>query len=157
MATNFNDLTPVAPALGMNVKWQTDGSGNVSAYLPGGGVAAIDSTAQTANIAASTLYAVPTGYNGMYRVMAWIIVTTAATTSSTLPKVQIIFSDYDNNVSQTMDLTVTNPGNTTTTWESGSAVIYVKDGTTIQYATAGYASSGGTSLNYAVHIRIEPA
>ena len=34
MATNFNDSTPSAAAGGVNVKWQTDGSGNVSAYVP---------------------------------------------------------------------------------------------------------------------------
>ena len=33
MASNFNDTTPAAPAGGANVKWQTDGSGNDSAYV----------------------------------------------------------------------------------------------------------------------------
>lgn len=33
MATNFNDSTPAAPAGGLNVQWQTDGSGNNSAYV----------------------------------------------------------------------------------------------------------------------------
>jgi len=32
MASNFNDTTPAAPAGSLNVKWQTDGSGNDSAY-----------------------------------------------------------------------------------------------------------------------------
>lgn len=32
MASNFNDSTPAAPAGSLNVKWQTDGSGNDSAY-----------------------------------------------------------------------------------------------------------------------------
>jgi hypothetical protein len=32
MSTNFNDTLPVAPTGGTNVKWQTDGSGNDSAY-----------------------------------------------------------------------------------------------------------------------------
>jgi hypothetical protein len=36
MASNFNDTLPVAPAGGVNVKWQTDGAGNDSAYIPSG-------------------------------------------------------------------------------------------------------------------------
>jgi hypothetical protein len=32
MASNFNDTTPAAPAGSANVKWQTDGAGNDSAY-----------------------------------------------------------------------------------------------------------------------------
>lgn len=35
MPSNFNDTTPAAPAGSTNVKWQTDGSGNNSAYAPG--------------------------------------------------------------------------------------------------------------------------
>src|SRR6266850_2396962 len=36
MASNFNDTTPAAPAGGLNVKWQTDGAGNDSAYYTAG-------------------------------------------------------------------------------------------------------------------------
>lgn len=35
MASNYNDITPAAPAGSFNVKWQTDGSGNDSAYVLG--------------------------------------------------------------------------------------------------------------------------
>lgn len=38
MAVNLNDTTPAAPAGGTNVKWQSDASSNVSAYLPIGGL-----------------------------------------------------------------------------------------------------------------------
>ena len=34
MSTNFNDTIPAPPAGYINVKWQTDGSGNDSAYVP---------------------------------------------------------------------------------------------------------------------------
>lgn len=159
MSTNFNDSIPAAPALGLNVAWQTDGSGNVSAYLPGGGIPTtpVDLTAQAADIVATTLYAVPTGFQGMYRVMAWIIVTQAATVSSTLPSVQIVFHDEDNNISQTLTLTPTNTGNAQTTFQSGESVIFVKDGANIQYQTSGYVTSGATPMNFALHLRIEPA
>ena len=33
MSSNFNDTTPAAPTGKLNVKWQTDGSGNDSAYF----------------------------------------------------------------------------------------------------------------------------
>jgi hypothetical protein len=33
MASNYNDTTPAAAAGGLNVKWQTDGAGNDSAYV----------------------------------------------------------------------------------------------------------------------------
>ena len=36
MASNLNDTTPAAVAGGVNVKWQTDGAGNDSAYVMGG-------------------------------------------------------------------------------------------------------------------------
>jgi hypothetical protein len=36
MASNFNDTTPAAPAGSTNVKWQTSGTGNDSAYVPFG-------------------------------------------------------------------------------------------------------------------------
>lgn len=35
MASNLNDTTPAAPSGSFNVKWQTDGAGNDSAYLLG--------------------------------------------------------------------------------------------------------------------------
>jgi hypothetical protein len=35
---NLNDLTPAAPSGGVNVKWQQDGSGNISAYIAIGGL-----------------------------------------------------------------------------------------------------------------------
>lgn len=33
----FSDTTPAAPGTDINVKWQTDGSGNLSAHVPAGG------------------------------------------------------------------------------------------------------------------------
>lgn len=35
---NLNDLVPAAPGGGVNVKWQQDGSGNISAYVAIGGL-----------------------------------------------------------------------------------------------------------------------
>ena len=158
MASNLNDTVPAAPAGGLNVKWQTDGSGNDSAYLAGGGIpsTAVDLTAQTADISPSTLYAVPVGFSGMYRVAVFLIVTQAATVSSTLPAVSIVFTDNDNNTSQTLAVTAINLGNVLTTFEQGEVIINVKDSTTVQYVTVGSTTVGATALNYALHVRIEP-
>lgn len=36
MAINFSNTTPAAPGGNVNVSWQNDGSGNLSAYIPNG-------------------------------------------------------------------------------------------------------------------------
>lgn len=53
MASNFNDMTPAAPAGGVNVLWQTDGAGNDSAYVIAGDVVAPTVNAQTADYIAA--------------------------------------------------------------------------------------------------------
>jgi hypothetical protein len=44
---NFNDTTPAAPSGKTNVKWQVDGSGNVSAYITTGGGGTVPGGADT--------------------------------------------------------------------------------------------------------------
>ena len=85
-------------------------------------VTAVDLTAQSANIGATTI--VTPSANGFYRVSVEIVITQAASTSSTLPIVQIAFTE-------------------------GSS------GVAITYDTASYASSGGTPMQYALHLRLE--
>jgi hypothetical protein len=92
---------------------------------------------------------------GIYRVSAYIIVTQAATTSSTLPQVNIIFTDADNSTSQTLVLTPTNTGNVLTTFENSTNVINAKLSTNVNYSTTGLTTVGATALNYALHLRIE--
>ena len=127
--------------------------------------ATIDLTAQTANITASTLYAVPASGAGMYRVSGYIVETTAASVSSTLPNLQIVYTDVDSNTSITLDATpilgVAGIGqtgaltaNTVGTVVSGVIVINVKLSTTIQYQTVNYASTAA-GMAYALHIRLE--
>lgn len=106
---------------------------------------------QSANIAATTLVA-SAPLAALYEVFVWIAVTQAATTSSTLPSVTITFS---NGVSQTIAVTTTQTGNTTTTFAEGRATIRCAAGTTIQYATTGYVSSGATPMQYEVYVVAE--
>lgn len=155
MAVNLNNTTPAAPANNTNVIWQQDGSGNISAYVPSSAqkVASADATAQATNIAATTLLT-PVS-NGLFKIEAYIIVTQAATTSSTLPSVVLTWTDADNNTAQSLTLTPTNTGNLLTTLQQAVAFLNVKSGTNIQYSTTGYVSVGATPLQYAVHIRVE--
>lgn len=156
MAVNLSNSTPAAPdALHVNVAWQQDGSGNVSGNVPASlaEVAKVDLTAQGANIAATTLLALTA--SGRYRVMAYIIVSQVATSSSTLPKITLTWTDPDNNTAQSLDITATSGGNLLTTFAQASTVISAKTGTNIQYATSGYATSGATPMQYALHLVLE--
>ena len=156
MSTNFNNTVPAAPAGNINVTWQTDGSGNDSAYVPAGAVLAnaanVDLTAKTANVTTATL--LTPSASGVYRVSAYLIVTTISSPGSTLPALTIGWTDPDNSTAQTLVLTPTNTGNALTTYQEATAVINAKTAVAITYATGSYAS-GGTPMQYSVHLRIE--
>jgi hypothetical protein len=157
MAVNFSSSTPAAPAGKVNVTYQTDGSGNVSAYVPAASTLVtasnIDLTAQTANVAAANLIASPT--SGVYKVSAYIVVTTVAGVSSTLPSVVLTWTDQNSGQAQTLTLTPTNAGNTLTTYQQAVAVLSASNAAAIQYSTTGYASNAASVMQYALHIRIE--
>lgn len=118
-------------------------------------VAAINLTAQAANIGTTTLYAVPSA--GFYRVSIYITVTQAATTSSTMPSTTIVYTDGNSGTnSHSTTTTATNTGNSvTTSFAQTTYVLYAKSSTNITYATGSYASSGGTPMQYALRIRVE--
>lgn len=154
MSANFNNTTPVVPVNSVNVIWQSDASGNISASIPTSEQTAsnVDLTAQVANVSTSTLLT-PTA-SVLFRISAYIMLTSVGTTS-TLPSVVLSWTDTDNSVSQSITLTASSPsGNTTTTFAQGTFVINAKTAVAIQYATTGYASSG-SAMQYALHIRIE--
>lgn len=127
----------------------TVGNGVPSEYGKG------DLTAQSANVGSTNLYTVPSTGAGMYRVSCYVIVTTAATTSSTLPSCNLIWVDKDNSNSQSANVTATSAANTLTTYTQGTTIISVAASTSVTWSTAGYATSGATSMVYAVHIKIE--
>jgi hypothetical protein len=155
MSINLNDTTPSAPAGKTNVTWQKDGSGNVSASLATSAaqLSGVDATVQGANIAATNLVASPAA--GVYRVSIYIIVTRAATSSSTMPSVAITWTDKDSGVSQSITATATSGGNTTTTYATATVVLDAQAAAAIQYSTSGFATSGLTSMQYALHVRVE--
>ena len=116
--------------------------------------ASSDVVTQAANIGATTIYAVPSA--GLYRVNAYAVVTQAATTSSTLPNVGILWTDNDTSVAlSSVNVTPTNTANAPGAFGNADIVISAKSGTNIQYQTSNYASSGATPMQYAVHLRVE--
>jgi len=118
--------------------------------------ASYNAVAQSANIGATTLYAIPVGQAGLYRVSAYAVVTQAATTSSTLPNVGILWTDSDSSVALLANtVTPTNTANAPGAFGPGDIVINANAGTNIQFQTSNYASSGATPMQYAVHLRVE--
>ena len=112
--------------------------------------------AQAANIGATTIYAIPAGRGGLYRVSAYCVVTQAATTSSTLPNLGILWSDDDSNTPLlASNVTPTNAANAIGAFGNGDIVISARESTNIQFQTSNYASVGGTPMQYATHIRLE--
>lgn len=128
-------------------------------------VAAINLTGQTANIGATTLYSVPSNGAGLYRVSAYTVETTIASLTSTLPNVQIVFTDIDTGAAITIDATpilgiagIGQTGaltaNTVGTASAGSIVVALKASTTVQYQTVNYASNIA-GMAYSLRIRLE--
>lgn len=127
--------------------------------------AAIDLTAQSSNLSPATLLVVGASGAGMYRASAYVVETTAASANSTLPTVQIIYTDNQTGAAITLDATPVLAGaglgqtgaltaNTIGTAASGVIVLNVKASTTVQYQTVNYASTG-PGMQYALHIKLE--
>lgn len=119
-------------------------------------VATANQVTQGAALSGQVLYAVPTGKSGLYNVSYYSTVTRAASTSSTLGgatglKVTCT-SPYDS-VSKTSNPTtpVISAGNTTATMIDGMMPVFCKAGANISY-DFGYTSSGGTSMQYDIHL-----
>ena len=87
---------------------------------------------------------------GLYRVSWYARITRAATTSSSLT---VTIGWVDDSVSQTQSGAAMT-GNTTTTNQSGSALIRVDRNSAITYETA-YASVGATTMQYRLDVVVE--
>jgi hypothetical protein len=119
---------------------------------------------QAANISGNALITPPT-VEGM-TIACQVFITQQATTSSTLPTCGITYTDFTTNTTQTVQVTPT-LGASATVGCSGTAVtdpavgtscagltgrIIPKAGTTVSYTTSGYASVGGTPMQYQVAV-----
>jgi hypothetical protein len=123
-------------------------------------VATADATAQGANINATTL--VTPSANTYYRISCYVVLSRAASISSTLPNCDVKYTDVDSNTAVTKNFAATGTllGTTNTLGSSlqGSMIFEAKSGVAVQYDTGGttvYASSGGTSMQYAAHFKLE--
>jgi hypothetical protein len=106
-------------------------------------------TGQTASIVATDV-PLPTLTAGLYRVTYYARVTRAATTSSELT---VSLRWTDGGVTITRAGTLLN-GNTTGTYETGSALVRIDNATTLRYLTT-YASVGATAMAYALYLVVE--
>jgi hypothetical protein len=123
--------------------------------------AQVNLTGQVAAIAATTLFT-PASI-GMYRISAYLKVTTVDATSSTLGPVTITYTDGTDSVAQsnvmlmaseTGAAVTSNAGNTTAAKLIGSMQIWAKTGVAIKYAIA-YASNVAGTMAYEVHLMLE--
>ncbi len=112
-------------------------------------------TAQSAAIAFNTIYTTPAA-DGWYRVNCNLVITTAATTSSTIGFRVRYTSAADAVVKTTPNINdaTRTAANTTGTTVQYSFPIYVDASTNIQYETL-YASSGATAAVYAIYVTLE--
>lgn len=118
------------------------------------GTATVNSTALGANVGTTTAYAVPTGFDGLYKVSTYIDITTADLVSSTMPSVVVGWTD-DSSTAQSSTVSATNTANTVGTFAASDTVVYAKGGTNITYSTASYASNTAAAMKYSLRVRVE--
>jgi hypothetical protein len=143
---------------------KTQGSGNTGWGAVPSRVAVSDLTAQTAAVAATTIYAVPASAGGFYRISYNAKVTTAGTTSTLggTNGFQVVYTDNDDSVVVTTPVwwgggnngaaPTSASLNTTQTQVSGVIIVNAKAGTNIQFSFD-YTSSG-TAMQYSLHTRV---
>lgn len=160
--SNLLDLRGAFVVTSGGVVTQYGGFPTVSNGLPSE-YATVDTAGLTANVASAVLYAVSGA--GMFRVSSYVVETTAASVSSTLPNVQILYTDKDTGGAITIDATpilgiagIGQTGaltaNTVGTASAGVICINAKASTNINYQTVNYASSLA-GMAYALHIKLE--
>ncbi len=145
-------LSATAPTTNQLLRW--DGTNIV-----GEGIA-VNTTGLTANVGVTTL-TTPTA-NSYYRFSCYVVLTTAAGTSATLPQCQINWTDADSSVAENATTNATSnvnaAGQLGPTQVSGinpASPIYAKSGVAITYQTVNYASNPASTMQYAIHLRLE--
>jgi hypothetical protein len=169
VAGDCHDAGSVRPATGQLIGYVTTTNGVAGTYqidlfgheiLPQTAASRIDLTAQAANIV-STPILTPTA-NGFYRISCYLVLTQAATVSSTIPVCNLLYTDGDTNtVESAQVLTAASSANTVGIYSNlgnlagNTFNFFARSGASINYSTTGYASAGATPMQYALHIRIE--
>jgi hypothetical protein len=124
-------------------------------------LAGCTSSAQAANLGATLLYNPPITKSQL--ISCQILLTRAATTSSTLPQCVVTFTDVFTNAAQSITLTpvwasgtVGCSGTTTNTVGNsceGAVLVVPKATVAVNYSTTNYASSGATTMQYQAFVR----
>lgn len=121
-------------------------------------ITAYNNTGLTANLGATTIYTIPAGLSGLYRLHFYLRVTTAGATSSTLPNANVIFTSGGVTITTgtstgTTNVTATSAGNTTTTSQEGSVAVQCDASTNIQVQTTNFAANA--AMTYELRVRVE--
>jgi hypothetical protein len=109
---------------------------------------------QTGNTAATPLVASASA--GLWSITVYTVVSQAATTSSTLPDTQIIYTDQDSGAIITVAATAGDSTNTTSTFAQATFIVNATAASAIQIAigqSTPYASSGVTPMQFAYRAR----
>lgn len=116
---------------------------------------AVAVASQTANIGTTTLFTAPANSVDQYSVCVSETVIVPAGTTSTLPTVNISWTDRNSSGALALTVVPFAPGgNTTSTVAVGCiSPIYPKPGTVVQYSTTAYASNPASAMQYALVIR----
>ena len=147
----------VTPGAYTSANLTVDARGIITAVANGSSGPAITSVnllTQTANVTATNLVASATA--GTYLVTVYLVVSQAASSSSTLPDSRIIYTDNQSGATITVPLTSGLTTNTTSTFAQATFIVNAKSATAIQYdigQTSAYASVGGTAMQFAFHAR----
>jgi hypothetical protein len=115
---------------------------------------AVDLTAQSANCTTQTL-TTPSA-NGFYLLSGYLVITQAATTSSTTPAITENYTDADSGVAESIQIIGSYTGNILGNASTRAIFpIFAKAGVAITLSCSGYASSGTTAMQYALHARLQ--
>lgn len=117
-------------------------------------VAQVNSASLTGDVTATTLLTPSAA--GFYRVNVYIAVITAGSVSSTMPAVNISYTDGNagTNVHTSIVTATSTTNSVTTAFAQATYVLYAKASTAIQYSTSGYASSAA-GMAFALRIKME--
>jgi len=155
--TDANLLTSGTVSASTGVALCTDANHGATTSGCSTGIAVNQSDQTLLSANSGTITLTTPGANGFYQLDCYVVETRAATTSSTLPQCQVLYTDADSSAAFTFQLT-----NTTSINSAGVAgqpllqpwMFYAKSGVAIQYNSTGYLSNGATSMQYAMHVRL---
>jgi hypothetical protein len=105
----------------------------------------------TNNVTSTAINGTITLTTGLYEVKCQVILTRAATTSSTLPSCVVSWTDLLTNAAESATVTATSAANTLGTQVNGTTGnIGIANASNVNVTTTGYATSGATSMQYGV-------